>query len=415
MIQRASGSLCELPGLSRRSVMLAGGAVFAAAHLPRSAHAAAGRDPRFIVIILRGALDGLAAVGPVGDPDYADLHGALALSTRGDHPGLPLESFFVLNPGMPSFARLYAAKQAAVVHAVASPYRDRSHFDGQDVLESGYTGPGHTTSGWLNRALEALPRGDRTSGPSRGLAVGAVAPLVLRGAAPVVGWAPTNLPQATDDLALRLMELYRQADPALATALGQGLDVDKIAARENDGRPVPGGGEAAIMRQVAQGAARLMAADGGPRIAAMAFDGWDTHANEGGPTGRLAMLLSGLDGAFDAFQQGLGPAWKDTAIVAVTEFGRTARINGTTGTDHGTGTVAFLAGGALAGGRVIADWPGLSAARLYEGRDLKPTTDLRAVLKGLLADHLGLSAGVLAQKVFPDSQAVSPMRGLIGV
>ena len=168
------------------------------------------------------------------------------------------------------------------------------------------------------------------------------------------------------------------------------------------------------MRRVAEGAARLIAADDGPRIAALAFDGWDTHANEGGATGRLQMLLSGLDGAFQAFEQGLGAAWKDTVVVAITEFGRTARINGTTGTDHGTGTVAFLAGGAVKGGRVIADWPGLKEAQLYQHRDLKPTTDLRAVVKGLLADHLGLSPTVLAQKVFPDSSSVAPMKGLVG-
>ena len=170
---------------------------------------------------------------------------------------------------------------------------------------------------------------------------------------------------------------------------------------------------AAGMRLAAEGAVKLIAADDGPRVAALAFDGWDTHANEGGPVGRLAQLLGGLDGAFAAFETGLAARWKETAIVAITEFGRTARINGTTGTDHGTGTVAFLAGGAVKGGRVIADWPGLRDEQLHEGRDLKPTTDLRAVLKGLLAEQFGLSAAVLAEKVFPDSAAVRPMQGLI--
>ena len=396
---------------SRRSVLLAGGAVFGAANLPRSAHAAAGRDPRLIVLVLRGALDGLAAVGPAGDPDYAGLHGALALTREGQTAGLPLEGFFLLNPGMPQFARLFRDKQAAVIHAVASPYRERSHFDGQDVLESGFAKPGRTASGWLNRAIDALPSGGR-AGRSRGLAVGAVAPLILRGSASVLGWAPTSLPAAGDDLAMRLLEMYRGSDPALAASLSQALDIEKIAGRE--GGKMPGGGEAAVMKQVAEGAARLIGADDGPRIAAMAFDGWDTHANEGGPTGRLAMLLSGLDGAFAAFESGLGSSWKDTVVVAVTEFGRTARINGTTGTDHGTGTVAFLAGGAVRGGRVIADWPGLSSSALHENRDLRPTTDLRAVLKGILADHLGLSAAVLSQKVFPDSIGVAPMKDLIG-
>ena len=402
--------LCETPPLSRRNMLLAGGALFGATYLPRLAHAASGRDPRLIVIVLRGALDGLSAVAPLGDPDYAGLHGAIALTREGDHAALPLDGFFGLNPGMPGFASLFARKQAAIVHAVATPYRDRSHFDGQDVLESGQPGPGHVQTGWLNRAIDALPRGERTRGS--GLAVGAVTPLVMRGTAPVTGWAPTNLPQAEGDLATRLLDLYARQDPALGSALAQGLGIDKIAGRDM-GKPMPGGGEAGVMKGIAEGAARIIAADEGPRVAALAFDGWDTHANEGGATGRLAMLLSGLDGANSAFEQGRGDKWKDTAIVAVTEFGRTARINGTTGTDHGTGTVAFLAGGAIAGGRVLADWPGLKPPQLWQDRDLKPTTDLRAVLKGLLADHLGLGEAVLADKVFPDSRASRPLKGLI--
>jgi uncharacterized protein (DUF1501 family) len=167
------------------------------------------------------------------------------------------------------------------------------------------------------------------------------------------------------------------------------------------------------MRKTAEGAARLIAADDGPRIAALAFDGWDTHVNEGGATGRLAQLLGGLDGAFAAFEREMGARWSDMIVIAVTEFGRTVHINGTTGTDHGTATVAFLAGGALDGGRIIADWPGLKAGALYENRDLRPTTDLRSVLKGLLADQFGLSAAVLATKVFPDTLGVKPMSGLV--
>jgi uncharacterized protein (DUF1501 family) len=396
---------------SRRSFLLAGGAAFGAAYQPKIARAAGGRDPRLVVIVLRGALDGLSAVAPVADPDYAGLHGAIALSTSGANPGLPLDSFFALNPGMPVFARMFRDKTAAVVHAVATGYRDRSHFDGQDVLESGFANPGHTTSGWLNRAIAELPKGDRAA-INGGLGVGAVTPLIMRGAAPVVGWAPTALPQAEDDLAMRLMELYQHTDPALAVSLGQGLGIEKIAAREMGGQKPQGGNEAQLMRRVGEGVARLIAPDDGPRIAALAFDGWDTHANEGGATGRLAQLLGGLDGAFEAFEQTLGPAWKDTAIVVITEFGRTARVNGTTGTDHGTGTVAFLAGGAVRGGRVIADWPGLKDGQLFQNRDLKPTTDLRAVLKGLLADQFGLSAIVLGSKVFPESIGIAPMKGL---
>ena len=395
---------------SRRALLL-GGASFAAwAYLPKFARAADGRDPRLIVVILRGALDGLATVAPVGDPDYAGLHGAIALTPDGPHAAVMLDSFFALHPSMPEFARMYRDKHAAIIHAVATPYRDRSHFDGQDVLESGYAGPGRVQSGWLNRALEALPRGERVT---RALAVGPTTPLVLRGAAPTVGWSPVALPQADDDTAMRLVELYRHRDAALASALSQGLQLDK-AAQGDEMKPKPGANGPAAMPQVARGAAKLMSADDGPRIAALAFDGWDTHANEGGPVGRLAQLLSGLDGALTEFEGGLGERWRDTVVVIATEFGRTARINGTDGTDHGTATVALLAGGALKGGRVIADWPGLKTVNLYESRDLKPTTDLRAVLKGLLKDHLRADERLLADNVFPGSAAVKPVAGLVG-
>ena len=385
-------SLCEIASPSRRGLMVTGGTLFASAYLPKFARAADGRDPRLVVIILRGALDGLSAVGPEGDPDYAGLHGQIALSRTADTPALPLDGFFVLNPAMTTFARLYKQGHAAVVHATATGYRDRSHFDGQDVLESGMNAPGFVASGWLNRAVDALPKGDRVR-PLRGLAVGAAAPLIMRGPAPVMGWAPPVVPTAGDDLAARVLDLYTHRDAQLAAALRAGVDTERMAAREgmtpDAMKPKAGGGDAAAMRLAAQGAAKLINADDGPRVAALAFDGWDTHANEGGATGRLAQLLGGLDGAIEEFEKGLGDRWKDTAIVVITEFGRTVHINGTVGTDHGNGTVAFLAGGAIKGGRVIADWPGLKEAQLFEKRDLKPTTDLRAVLKGLLSDQFG--------------------------
>jgi uncharacterized protein (DUF1501 family) len=398
-----------------RRALLLGGASFAAwAYLPKFARAADGRDPRLIVVILRGALDGLATVAPIGDPDYAGLHGPIALTSSGPHAAVMLDSFFALHPAMPEFSRMFRENHAAVVHAVASPYRDRSHFDGQDVLESGYAGPGKVQSGWLNRALEVLPKSERVGERvMSGLAIGPTTPLLLRGAAPTLAWAPAALPQAADDTAARLLDLYRHRDPALAAALSQGLQLDK-SAQGGDMKPKPGTGGAGAMKLVARGAARLMSADDGPRIAAIAFDGWDTHANEGGPVGRLATLLSGLDGALAEFETGLGARWRDTVVLVATEFGRTARINGTDGTDHGTGTVALLAGGAVNGGRVVADWPGLKQASLYDGRDLAPTTDLRAVIKGVLHDHLGVAERVLAETVFPDSAGVKAMQGLVG-
>ncbi len=397
--------------LSRRRFLGAAGAVFAAANLSRRASAAGARDPRLVVIILRGALDGLSAVGPIGDPDYADLHRALALTRDGPHAALPLDGFFGLNPGMKTFARLFAQKQALVLHATTTGYRQRSHFDGQDVLESGMPGPGRVESGWLNRAVARLPSAGRVE--ARALAVGYVPPLVMRGPAPVLGWAPADLPAPGADLIERLTALYESRDPALAQALAAGLKAEREVQR-GDMTGLKAGGDVIVqMRKAAAGAARLMAADDGPRIAALAFEGWDTHVAEGGPTGRLAQLLGGLDDAFGELERGLGPAWAQTVVMAVTEFGRTARMNGDFGCDHGTGSAAFLAGGAVAGGRVVADWPGLKPAQLYENRDLRPTMDLRAALKGVLADHLDLSVAMLGEMVFPDSARISPLKGLI--
>jgi len=395
---------------SRRGLLGAGGAVFASAMLPKWASAAGAPDPRLIVIVLRGALDGLSAVGPLGDPDYVALHGELALTRDGAHAALPLDGFFGLNPAMKNFARMYERKQALIIHATATNYRERSHFDGQDVLESGMPGPGRTESGWLNRAVAAMPAGERARGGA--LAIGYTPPLVLRGPAPVLGWAPAGLPPPDDELIARLEKLYDHRDPELARALRMGVETEREAGA--DGMTIKAGGDAiAEMRKAAEGAARLMSAPDGPRHAAMAFDGWDTHVAEGGATGRLARLLGGLDDALASLETGLGPAWTETVVVVITEFGRTARVNGDSGCDHGTASVAFLAGGAVAGGRIVADWPGLKPADLHENRDLKPTIDLRAALKGVLADHLGLSQARLAEAVFPGAAGVQPLKGLI--
>jgi uncharacterized protein (DUF1501 family) len=401
---------CETMPISRRGLLGAGISFFAWTHMPRLASAAGTRDPRFLTIILRGAMYGLSAVAPVADPDYTALREGIALTKDGENAGIGLDGFFALHPSMPNFARLYQQNQALVVHAVASPYRERSHFDGQDVLESGMPGTGRIDSGWLNRALMELPKGDRilTRG---GLGVGAVTPLVLRGHAPVLGWAPQRLTETNDDLGRRVLDLYAHTDPALAKALKAGLTADMLA----KGGPelAPGGGDPGMMRRAATGAARLMMKDEGPRIAVLSFDGWDTHANQGGVKGRLSELLGGLDGAFATFEKEFAETWKDTAILVITEFGRTARINGTEGSDHGTATVAMLVGGAVKGGRVMADWPGLKANQLHEGRDLRATTDLRGVIKGILASQLGLSAAALGERVFPGSAGVRPIEGLI--
>jgi uncharacterized protein (DUF1501 family) len=407
---------------TRRELLLGAGALYAWAHTPKLARAE-GRDPRVLVIVLRGALDGLAAVAPVGDPDWVKLRGDRALTLEGKPPALPLDSFFALNPAMPNLQRLYQAQQAIIVHAAATPYRERSHFDGQDVLESGFNKPGLVESGWLNRALSLLAADGRVRPPSgRAFAVGPVTPLVVRGPAPVMSWAPQRLLPASDDTQTRVLDLYRHTDPKLARALESRKDLITLT-RGGGMEPVKPledrSGAMGIARirefaaEVASAAATYMAQPDGPRVGAVSFVGWDTHINEGAASGALAALLGVLDGAIVAAEKAMGQSWRETAIVMITEFGRTARINGTDGTDHGTGTVALLAGGALRGGRVIADWPGLKDGNLYEGRDLKPTTDLRAVLKGLLKDHLRLDERALAATVFPGSDDVKPMEGLL--
>jgi uncharacterized protein (DUF1501 family) len=405
---------------SRRELMLASGTLFAWALAPELARAE-GRDPRLLTIVLRGALDGLAAVAPVGDPDWATLRGDKALALNGASKGLPLDSFFALNPAMPNLHRLYSSGAATIVHACATPYRERSHFDGQDVLESGVLRPGASETGWLNRALATLAGEARAGSASRdAFAVGPMTPLVVRGPAPVLSWTPPRLPPASDDTMRRLLELYRHTDPPLARALEERMGLAAIAgagAAKSD--PVPAGPKGpgqqlrAYFAESAGTAAKFLAQPEGPRIGALAFDGWDTHADEGALNGRLAALLGALDGALAAIETNMGTAWRQTVVLVVTEFGRTARINGTDGTDHGTATVAFLAGGALNGGRVIADWPGLKPANLQDGRDLKPTTDVRAVVKGLLKEHLRVDERALAATVFPDSATARPMSGLL--
>jgi uncharacterized protein (DUF1501 family) len=395
---------------SRRAMLAGSGALFAWAHMPRLAHAE-GRDPRFLTIVLRGALDGLAMVAPVGDSDWIALRGDNALRFDGKVAALKLDSFFALNPAMPNLHRMFQANEAIIVHACATPYRERSHFDGQDLLESGLPQPAPSDSGWLNRALHGLASAGRVDAgeSARALGVGPALPLVVRGPAPVLTWSPQNAPPASEDTARRLLDLYRHADVKLANAMEENANLVAM----DDMRKAPGNQPRAYFADAAGTAAKFLAQPNGPRIGALALDGWDTHNNEGIAGGRLAQLLGSLDGALAAVKANMGPAWRETVVALVTEFGRTARLNGTDGTDHGTATVALLAGGALKGGRVIADWPGLKTANLYENRDLKPTTDLRAVLKGVLKDHLRVEDRALAETVFPGSKNVKPMAGLV--
>jgi len=388
------------------------------------------RRPRFVLIIMRGALDGLATVPPYGDRDYAALRGEFALRAPGEAGGaLPLDGFFGLHPSLAFLQQCYAARELTVLHALASPYRERSHFDGQDVLENGSPRARALTSGWLNRALASSP----PPGQEAGVALGQNVPLVMRGPAAVTSWSASKLGALDEDTLARITDLYA-ADPLLSVRLADALAADAIACADGavslaatapdtapramsaagtppPARPAQANG--ARYAQVVRAAAGFLRQEAGPRVAMFDTAGWDTHANEGAAQGQLAGRLGALDSGLATLKQELGPVWSDTAVLLVTEFGRTAAINGTRGTDHGTATAALLVGGAVAGGRVIADWPGLAARALYQGRDLAPTLDLRSVLKGLLHEHLQVPPRELERTVFPDSRTARPLTGLV--
>jgi uncharacterized protein (DUF1501 family) len=393
--------------LDRRIFLRSVGGMALGAMLPRLTLANADTDARFVLVILRGALDGLAAVPAYGDGNYAARRGELALAS----PQYKLDGLFALHPALGNLQQRYQARELIVFHAAASPYRERSHFDGQDLLENGTPGAG-TRDGWLNRALPALPLAKTRSSEQIALALAQNVPLVLRGPARVNSWAPSRLPEADADTLERVADLYA-GDEYFASRLQAALAADEVA---GGGMGVDGARRRRdplkAIGDMAAAAGKLLGANQGPRIGVIEAGGWDTHANQGADRGQLANRLRGLDEGLDALRTALGAAWKDTAVLVVTEFGRTVAVNGTRGTDHGTATCALLLGGAVAGGRVIADWPGLTSSALYEGRDLRPTLDLRSVFKGVLAAHLGVAERDLEERVFPDSRSAQPLEGL---
>ena len=427
-----------MSGMQRREFLKTGALVAGGALISLRlclARAATARRSRFVLVILRGALDGLAAVPPYGDRDYGHLRGEFALRAPGEPKGaLPLNGFFGLHPSLGFLGQSYAARELVVFHAVASPYRERSHFDGQDVLENGTPQAHALQTGWLNRALAQTP-GERRR--ESGVALGQNVPLVMRGPAEVASWSPSKMTGLDDDTLARVTDLYAR-DPLLSVRLADALMADSIAAQQGgataqnlagapDMAPAAGAAPPAPNREpapsapaapgayaeIVRAAAGFLRQEAGPQVAVFDTTGWDTHANEGGAEGQLAGRLAALDKGLATLRAELGPVWKDTAVLLVTEFGRTAAINGTRGTDHGTATMAFLVGGAVAGGRVIADWPGLSSRALYQGRDLTPTLDLRSVLKGVLAEHLGVPDRALEASVFPGSERARALPGLV--
>jgi uncharacterized protein (DUF1501 family) len=386
-------------GLTRRQALLGLTAAFT---LGRASIAlgAAPTDKRLVVFLLRGALDGMSAVQPYGDRDFLSLRGELALPAPGVPEGLlDLGGFYGLHPSLANIHAMYASGQALILHAVAGHYRSRSHFEAQDYLESGVDQ--RLSSGWLNRAVAAMPS---QGGQEIALTLGLSAPLMLRGPARVEQWAPESFGGSPgEDFYTRLLRLSAH-DPVIGPALAEGMRLRGVLPGSGTGGP-----KQPQEVTLARAAGQLLGQANGPRVAVLEMGGWDTHS---GQLPRLRTQLKQLDDALGALQVSLGDAWGKTAVLVVTEFGRTARINGTKGTDHGTGGVAFLVGGAVAGGHVRADWPGLGAGRLFEDRDLMPTADVRAVAKGLLAQHLGLGPAGLSA-AFPGSEDAAPMTGLV--
>ncbi|MBV9882875.1 MAG: DUF1501 domain-containing protein [Sphingomonadaceae bacterium] len=383
----------KMAALDRRTFLAGAAGALALLAAPQIAVAQAATDRRFVFIIQRGAADGLGTLAPTADPAFAGLRGAFAEDFAA---GARLGDF-TLHPNMAAAAQLYQAREALFVHAVASPYRDRSHFDGQNVLETGGNAAYTLRDGWMNRLLSLLPANE-----SRAIAVSATVPVVLRGSREVASYAPSNLPDAPDDLLARVTQLYAQ-DTDLHAAWAQAMQTRTMAGDLSAANGQNGAATGML-------AARLLSGPEGARLAVIDTGGWDTHANQ---RGRLGFQLRGLDAMLGALKAGLGADWANTLVVVATEFGRTAAPNGTGGTDHGTASLAMLFGGAVAGGRVLADWPGLGQAALYEGRDLKPTLDLDVLLASAVAEHYRLDLAHAGRTLFPNIGNGRPVEGLI--
>jgi uncharacterized protein (DUF1501 family) len=346
---------------------------------PHMVLAQAATERRFVFVIQRGAADALETVIPYADPGYARLRGALAIDTAS---APRLNGTFALHPALAEISKLYSAQQASFVYAVASPYRDRSHFDGQNVLESGGSAPFEVKDGWLNRLIALLPKNS-----AEAIAITPTVPLALRGTNQVGSYAPSAMKQAPDDLLQRVQELYAQ-DAQLHALWSAAMDARGMAGVAVRQSPA----------ELGQLAARFLAQKAGARIAMLETGGWDTHS---GQTPRMANQLKGLDAMIAALRDGLGPVWADTTVLVATEFGRTAAANGTGGTDHGQASVAMLLGGAVQGGRVLGDWPGLAPANLYQGRDLQPTTSMDALIATVTGECFGIDPERVARTLFP--------------
>ena len=381
----------------RRFLYTLGGGVPAALTLSAAGFAEVPSASRFVFVLLRGGVDGLAAVVPVGDPAYPSTRGEIAFGADGL---FVLDDLFRLAPGLAPLGEFWDRNELHVLHAMAIPYRTRSHFDGQAILETGMDRPDGSSDGWLNRLLQVM------GSDGAGIAVAAGLPRSLSGDHPVTTWSPANLGAVDDGYIDRLHLLYRH-DPRLLNAFEAALQLGDMAAVESG---MSGMRRAARgpMTPVFTAAARFIREPNGPNVAALEFNGWDTHANQGVAGGQLDNLLRQLADGLSTFRNEMGALWPGTRVVVMTEFGRTARPNGTRGTDHGTAGMGLVLGSGLGRSRVIADWPGLGDSDLFDGRDLAPTLDTRAVLKGVLASTFDLTPGQLNQ-IFPGSDALRPV------
>jgi uncharacterized protein (DUF1501 family) len=385
------------------------------AGLPVSLVRAQGSKSRkLVVVMLRGAVDGLSVVAPYGERAYATERPGIAIAAPGAEGGLyKLDNLFGLHPALSPLKKHWDASALAFVHASGSPDPTRSHFDAQDYLESGTPGRKSTPDGWMNRLLGALP-GEPT--PTRAISQGSTPPRIFAGPAPVasLGLGPKALShRAIDDPAMQggLARLYA-SDATLSATLrdtteGRGDMARSMATVDREPKAMDPSADAGAQsaRSFAADARRLgqlIRKDAHTQLAFTAVGGWDTHVNQGGAQGQLANKLAALGEGLDALATGLGDTLSDTVIVVMSEFGRTVRQNGTGGTDHGRGNVMWLLGGPVAGGQVLGEWPGLDNKALAEGRDLAVRTDFRQVLAPLLQRHLGLSEAGLAQ-VLPDA------------
>jgi uncharacterized protein (DUF1501 family) len=385
--------------LTRRSfVRIAAAGAGAMLVAPQMVFARAATDRRFVFVIQRGAADGLNIVVPYAEPAYASLRGALAVDTSAS---TKLDGTFALHPSLVQIGQMYGRREALFVHAVASPYRDRSHFDGQNVLETGGSSAYQVKDGWLNRLVGMMPGATSTT-RENAIAFAPTVPMALRGASNVASYAPSGLPQAPDDLLTRVSQLYEQ--DAQLRPLWESAMAARGLAGDAGARQDP-----ASLGKLAAG---FLSRDDGPRIAMIETGGWDTHSAQ---MPRLAAQLKALDTMLAALRDGLGPAWSKTTVLVATEFGRMAAANGTGGTDHGTASVAMVIGGAVAGGRVVADWPGLRQSDLYQARDLKPTASLDALITGVASESLGLDPHRTSRTLFAQAGSAPPMTGLIRV